>query len=60
MEPTKENLKAGIASADIPDDVKAVIPDVLRHRILLTYEAEAENISTDLIVQKILQTITAP
>lgn len=44
----------------IPDDVKAVATDILRHRILLTYEAEAENISTDLIVQKILRTITAP
>lgn len=44
----------------IPDDVKAVAADVLRHRILLTYEAEAENISTDTIVQKILRTVPAP
>ncbi len=44
----------------IPDDVKAVANDVLRHRIILTYEAEAENISPDVIIQKILQTTPAP
>jgi MoxR-like ATPase len=43
-----------------PDDVKAVIPDILRHRILLTYEAEAENITSDQIIQQILRTIPAP
>ncbi len=44
----------------IPDDIKAIAPDVLRHRILLTYEAEAENIKTDQIIQKILREIPAP
>ena len=44
----------------IPDDVKAIAADTLRHRILLTYEAEAENITTDLIIQKILRVIPAP
>jgi MoxR-like ATPase len=44
----------------IPDDVKAVAPDVLRHRILLTYEAEAENISSDYVIQKVLRVIPAP
>jgi MoxR-like ATPase len=44
----------------IPDDVKAVVADVLRHRILLTYEAEAENITSDQIVQKIIATIPSP
>lgn len=44
----------------IPDDIKAVAPDILRHRIMLTYQAEAENINTDLIVQKILRTIPCP
>lgn len=43
-----------------PDDVKAIIPDVLRHRILLTYEAEAENITTDQVIQQIIRTIPAP
>jgi len=43
-----------------PDDVKAVAPIVLRHRLLLTYEAEAEEISTDYIIQKILSTVPSP
>jgi MoxR-like ATPase len=43
-----------------PDDIKIVAPDVLRHRILLTYQAEAENITTDQIIQKIIRTIPAP
>lgn len=43
-----------------PDDVKAVAFDILRHRILLTYEAEAENITTDTIIQNILRVIPAP
>ncbi len=44
----------------IPDDVKAVAPDVLRHRIILTYEAEAENITPEAIIQKILRIIPSP
>ncbi len=44
----------------MPDDVKAVAPDILRHRILLTYEAEAENISTNFVIQKILHIIPSP
>jgi MoxR-like ATPase len=44
----------------IPEDVKSVAPDVLRHRILLSYEAEAEGMRSDHIVQKILGTIPAP
>lgn len=44
----------------IPDDIKAVAPDILRHRILLTYEAEAEEITTDQIIQQILRTIPSP
>lgn len=43
-----------------PDDVKAIAPAVLRHRILLTYEAEAEGIKTDELVQKILTAIPTP
>lgn len=43
-----------------PDDVKAVACDVLRHRIILTYEAEAEQITADTIVHKILQIIPSP
>lgn len=44
----------------IPDDVKAVLPAIFRHRILLTYEAEAQEISTDYIVQKLLEKVPAP
>jgi MoxR-like ATPase len=43
-----------------PDDVKAIAPDVLRHRVLTTYEAEAEEVTSDDIVQKVLQTVETP
>ncbi len=44
----------------IPEDVRAICHDVLRHRIGLTYEAEAENISTEHIITEILNTIEVP
>lgn len=44
----------------IPDDVKAVCKDVLRHRIGLTYEAEAENVTTEKIIDDILRTVLVP
>lgn len=44
----------------IPDDVRNVCADVLRHRIGLTYEAEAENISQENIIDKIINTIEVP
>ena len=43
-----------------PQDVKEVVHDVLRHRILLTYEAEAENITSDKIIDKILSVVPVP
>jgi MoxR-like ATPase len=43
-----------------PDDIKAIAPDVLRHRVLTTYEAEAEEITSDDIVKRILETVEAP
>lgn len=43
-----------------PDDVKAVAASVLRHRIILTYEAEADKIRTDDIVEMILRNIPIP
>ncbi len=43
-----------------PEDVKAIAYDVLRHRILLTYEAEAEQKTSDEIIQKILEKIKVP
>ena len=44
----------------IPEDVRAVCHDVLRHRIGLSYEAEAENISTEEVIDRILNTIEVP
>jgi MoxR-like ATPase len=44
----------------IPEDVKAVAKDILRHRIGLSFEAEAEEITADYIVDKILSKVQAP
>jgi MoxR-like ATPase len=44
----------------IPEDVRAVCPDVLRHRIGLTYEAEAENVTAENIINEILNTVEVP
>lgn len=44
----------------IPEDIKAIGPDVLRHRISITYEAEAEEITQEQIIQMILERIPVP
>ena len=44
----------------IPDDVKAIAKDVMRHRIGITYEAEAENVTSEILVDDILRTIQVP
>ena len=44
----------------VPDDVRAVVHDVLRHRIGLTYEAEAENVTTEEIINRIVNTVEVP
>ena len=44
----------------IPEDIRAVAHDVMRHRIGLTYEAEAENITTEEVISEILNTIEVP
>ncbi len=44
----------------IPEDIKAVAHDVLRHRVILNYEAEAEGISTDDVIDEILAIVKAP
>ncbi len=44
----------------VPEDVRAVVLDVLRHRIGITYEAEAENFTSEDIVNKIVNTIEVP
>jgi MoxR-like ATPase len=43
-----------------PDDIKHIAPDVLRHRVLLTYEAEAEEITTEHVVQTLLSKVRVP
>jgi MoxR-like ATPase len=44
----------------IPEDVRAISHDVLRHRVGLTYEAEAENISTDDVINEVLNIVEVP
>src|SRR5271168_1332442 len=44
----------------VPEDVKSIGPDVLRHRIILTYEAEAQSATSDAIVKKILNAVPVP
>ncbi len=44
----------------VPEDVKAMAPDILRHRVLLTFEAEAEDVSADDVIAKILEAVPVP
>ena len=44
----------------LPEDVRAVAPDVLRHRLLLSYEAEADGLTADAVVQRILSKVEMP
>jgi len=43
-----------------PQDVKTIGPDVLRHRVLLTYEAEAQDLDSDAILRDIFNTVDVP
>jgi MoxR-like ATPase len=43
-----------------PQDVKEIAPDVLRHRVIVTYEAEAEDMTSDQIIARILNEIQVP
>jgi MoxR-like ATPase len=43
-----------------PVDVAYLVNELMRHRIVLTYEAEAEGITTDMIVQKVLEAVNIP
>jgi MoxR-like ATPase len=43
-----------------PDDIKHLAPDVLRHRVITTYEAEAENVTSAMLVQEILNHVEVP
>ena len=44
----------------IPEDIKELAPDVLRHRIILSYEAEAEELTTDDIVKRVIEGVEVP
>ena len=44
----------------VPDDVRSIAQDVLRHRIAVSYEAEAEEITSEYIVKEILNRIEVP
>ena len=44
----------------LPDDIKAIAPDVLRHRVVTTFEAEAQNVTSNEIVRRILAAVAAP
>ena len=44
----------------IPDDIKSICKDVMRHRVGLTYEAEAENMTSERIIDDILEVINVP
>ena len=43
-----------------PEDVKSIGPDVLRHRIIVTYEAEAQAVTTDAIIKKVFNAVPVP
>ena len=44
----------------IPEDIRALAPDVLRHRIVMTFEAEAEDVRSDDVVQRVLGAVKVP
>ena len=44
----------------IPEDVRAVCPEVLRHRIGLTYEAEAENVTSEQLIEQVINAVIVP
>ena len=54
--------QAWLAGRDyvIPEDIHAIVHDVLRHRILLTFEAEAEGVNSDDFIQELLRQVTVP
>jgi len=43
-----------------PEHIQSIVPDVLRHRVLLSFEAEADGISSDAFVQRLLQVVAVP
>lgn len=55
-------INAWLAGRDFvtPEDIHAVVYDVLRHRIILSFEAQAENLTTDAVIAEILRTVPLP
>ncbi|MBI3542249.1 MAG: ATPase, partial [Deltaproteobacteria bacterium] len=43
-----------------PEDIKTVVYDILRHRIMVTYEAEADEITSEIVIKRILDRIEVP
>jgi len=44
----------------LPEDIKGLAPDVLRHRIIPTYEAQAENLDSGMIIDQLLEKLRTP
>ena len=44
----------------IPEDVKSVVADVLRHRLVLTFEALADGVTADQVIDRIVQAVPVP
>ena len=44
----------------VPDDIKAIGPDVLRHRVITTYEAEAEEVTSDELIRRVFEKVSVP
>src|SRR5215208_7222795 len=49
-----------VCSSDLPQDVRALAKDVLRHRIVLSYEALAEGVDADRVLDRVLETVVMP
>jgi MoxR-like ATPase len=54
--------RAWLAGRDyvIPEDIQSIAPDVLRHRLILSYEAEAEGVSSERVIQELLRRVAVP
>ena len=44
----------------IPQDIKTMAPDVMRHRIVVSYEAEAEGVDSEKLIQRLLENVPVP
>jgi len=53
-------LCEGVRGYVTPEDIRAIGMDVMRHRIILTYEAEAEEMTTEMIIDRIFDAVEVP